>query len=112
MRSVADGLSRSELLDRRADALGTLSAGGGGLCLFLERRSNPARSLWLARSAAFRAPAAARCRSDRAARDHRRAGGLPHGGGRWGLLPSFALWPLELGGSSARERGGGGKRGS
>ena len=32
-------LSRAELLDRRAHALGASRAGGGGLCLFVERRA-------------------------------------------------------------------------
>jgi hypothetical protein len=60
-RSRAERLPGAELLDRQADSLGAPRARRGGLCLFLQRRPDRPRPLWLARGAALRPPA--RCRA-------------------------------------------------
>src|SRR4051812_1616825 len=99
-------LSRAELLDRRENALGASRPCRGGLCLFLQRRADRPRSLWLAGGAAFRAPAAARFGPDRTAGDDGGACGPPPCRRRRRLLPAAPLPFLRLG-DLAGERGGG-----
>ena len=105
-RRVADRLSRAELLDRRAHALGASGARRARLCLFVERRADPPRSLWLARVAALRlAPGRGR-RPDRAAGHHRRARRPPLRRRGRRLLPPAALSLLELGDPPRQRRRG------
>ena len=54
-----------------AHALGASGARRAGLCLFVERRADPPRPLWLARFAALRLAAGRGRRADRAAGHHR-----------------------------------------
>ena len=104
--SRVDRLSRAELLDRRAHALGARGAGRAGLCLFLERRADRATTIMAGREAprfAWR-PVAGRG-ADRAAGHHRRARRAAARGRRRRLLPAAALRASRAGrsrGSTAR----------
>ena len=105
-RADSRRLSRAELLGRPAHALGASGAGRAGLCLFLQRRADRARPLWLARGAALRLAAGGGRAPDRAAGHHLRAGRAALRGRGRRLLPAAALCALQLGDRAGERREG------